>query len=69
MISFDSASGKDSLPASRSQMINVLTAEKKRIEELEKQVKSLLNQRILLLGAAVIRLGSCRSSVNDAIIS
>ena len=54
MISFDSASGKDSLPASRSQMINVLTAEKKRIEELEKQVKSLLNQRILLLGAAVI---------------
>lgn len=54
MISFGHSGGDEQVPSSRSQMLNVLTAEKRRIEELEVQAQTLQVQRLVLGGLAGI---------------
>src|SRR5262249_49367490 len=53
LLKIDSASKDGQLPSSRSQIMNVISAEKDRIASLEADLQSMRSTRILLIACAV----------------
>jgi serine/threonine-protein kinase len=53
MLKIDQAAKDGKLPTSRSQIMNVISAEKDRIEQLESQIRRQVQANVLLLAAAV----------------